>query len=119
MVKICTSKYGYHSVLGYYEGPELKFVGKVRSGFVPHTRRDVYKRFEALKIDKCPLVNLPEKRRTMWALTANEMKECRWLKPVTVAQFEFVEWTPKNHLRHSKFVALREDKEASDVIRES
>jgi len=47
------------------------------------------------------------------------MKECRWLKPVTVAQFEFVEWTPKNHLRHSKFVALREDKKASDVIRES
>jgi len=47
------------------------------------------------------------------------MKECRWLNPVTVAQFEFVEWPPKNHLRHSKFVALREDKKASDVIRES
>jgi bifunctional non-homologous end joining protein LigD len=46
------------------------------------------------------------------------MEECRWLKPVTVGQFEFVEWTPENHLRHSKFVALRDDKKASDVRRE-
>ena len=36
-------------IVGYYEGPALKFVGKVRNGFVPHTRRNVYKRFDALK----------------------------------------------------------------------
>jgi bifunctional non-homologous end joining protein LigD len=34
------------------------------------------------------------------------MKECRWLKPVLVGQFEFVEWTPDNHLRHASFVTL-------------
>ena len=39
-------------------------------------------------------------------------------KPVLVGQFEFVEWTPDNHLRHSRFVALREDKPAQDVRRE-
>ena len=33
-------------------------------------------------------------------------------------QFEFVEWTPDNHLRHSRFVALREDKKPRDVVRE-
>jgi ATP-dependent DNA ligase len=43
------------------------------------------------------------------------MKECRWLKPVLVGQFEFVEWTPDNHLRHSRFMGLREDKIASEV----
>jgi hypothetical protein len=48
--------------------------------------------------------NLPEKRRTMWALTAPEMKECRWLKPHLVAQIEFTEWTPDGHLRHAIFV---------------
>jgi bifunctional non-homologous end joining protein LigD len=37
------------------------------------------------------------------------MEECRWLKPVLVGQFEFTEWTPDNHLRHSLLVALRED----------
>jgi bifunctional non-homologous end joining protein LigD len=46
------------------------------------------------------------------------MAECQWLKPVLVGQFEFLEWTGDNHLRHSKFVDLREDKKATDVVRE-
>ena len=46
------------------------------------------------------------------------MTECRWLKPVLVGQFEFLEWTGDNHLRHSKFIALREDKSAKAVVRE-
>jgi ATP-dependent DNA ligase len=44
----------------------------------------------------------------MWALTKEEMKNCLWLKPELVARIEFAEWTPDAHLRHSKFVALRE-----------
>ena len=43
---------------------------------------------------------------------------CRWLKPVLVGQFEFVEWTADAHLRHSRFVALREDKKATEIGRE-
>ena len=35
-----------------------------------------------------------------------------------VAQIEFTEWTPDGHLRHSKFVGVREDKGARDVARE-
>jgi ATP-dependent DNA ligase len=46
------------------------------------------------------------------------MAECQWLKPVLVGQFEFLEWTGENHLRHSKFIALREDKPAKEVSRE-
>ena len=46
------------------------------------------------------------------------MAECVFLKPVLVGQFEFLEWTADDYLRHSKFVALREDKEARDVARE-
>lgn len=37
------------------------------------------------------------------------MKECRWLRPALVGQFEFVEWTSDLHLRHTRFIALRED----------
>ena len=44
------------------------------------------------------------------------MKE--WLKPVLVAQFDFVESTPDNHLRHSSFIALRDDRDAREVRRE-
>jgi ATP-dependent DNA ligase len=47
-----------------------------------------------------------------------EEKSGRWLKPVIVGQFEFVEWTTENHLRHTSFIALREDKKAKDVRRE-
>jgi bifunctional non-homologous end joining protein LigD len=47
------------------------------------------------------------------------MKECRWLKPVLVAQFEFVEWTSDLHLRHTRFIGLRDDKKAKDVVQEA
>ena len=33
-------------------------------------------------------------------------------------EIEFAEWTPDGHLRHSKFVALREDKVPREVVRE-
>jgi bifunctional non-homologous end joining protein LigD len=46
------------------------------------------------------------------------MAECEWLQPVLVGQFEFLEWTADNQMRHSKFVSLREDKAAKDVGRE-
>jgi ATP-dependent DNA ligase len=46
------------------------------------------------------------------------MKDCRWLKPLLVGEFDFVEWTPDNHLRHSRFIALRDDLDARAVRRE-
>src|SRR4030095_13463439 len=104
-------------IVGCYNGTELKFVAKVRHGFVPRLRREVFQRFAGLEIEKCPFTNLPEKRRTMWALTAEEMKECRWLKRLLVAQVEFTEWTPDGHLRHSSFAGLRDDKEARQIRR--
>ena len=75
-------------------------------------------RFNELEIATCPFANLPEPKRTQWALTKEEMKNCVWLKPQLVAQIEFTEWTPDGHLRHSKFVGLREDKAARGVVRE-
>jgi ATP-dependent DNA ligase len=103
--------------LSYYERDKLIYAAKVRNGFVPQVRRDVAQRFKGLEIPGCPFANLPEKKRTMWALTKEEMKNCRWLKPELVAQIEFAEWTPDGHLRHSRFVSLREDKKASEVVR--
>ncbi len=102
-------------IVGYYEGDKLYYVGKVRNGFVPQVRREVHRKFKGLESETCPFANLPEKKRTMWALTREEMKNCQWLKPELVAQIEFAEWTPDNHLRHSKFIGLREDKEAWKV----
>jgi bifunctional non-homologous end joining protein LigD len=105
-------------IVGYYDGGKLLYAAKVRNGFVPQLRREVASRLKGLEIDTCPFANLPEKKRTQWALTKEEMNNCVWLRPELVAQIEFTEWTPDGHLRHSKFVGLREDKEARDVVRE-
>jgi bifunctional non-homologous end joining protein LigD len=64
-------------------------------------------------------VNLPEKKRTVHSVTREEMKNCVRVKPELVAWIEFGEWTPDGHLRHSKFIGLRDDKEPREVLRES
>jgi ATP-dependent DNA ligase len=106
-------------IVGYYQDTTLLYAAKVRNGFVPYLCREVATRLKGLEIDTCPFSNLPERKRTQWALTKEDMKNCRWLRPELVAQIEFAEWTLDGHLRHSKFVGLREDdKEGCSVIRE-
>src|SRR5262249_57990005 len=90
---------------------KLLYAAKVRNGFVPHLRREVANRLKGLEVSACPFANLPERKRTQWTLTKEEMKNCVWIKPELVVQIEFVEWTPDGHLRHSKFIGLREDKD--------
>lgn len=108
-------------LVGYYEGRKLIFNAKVKNGFVPRVRQELYKNFQALETPRCPFANLPEPKnaRRGEALTAEVMKKCRWLKPVLVAQIEFTEWTAANHLRHSRFGGLRDDKDPHEVVRES
>jgi bifunctional non-homologous end joining protein LigD len=103
-------------IVGYYEGDSLLYAAKVRNGFVPRVRREIAQKFAGLEENSCPFVNLPEKRRTQWALTREEMKNCVWLKPELIAQVEFVEWTPDKHLRAAKFVGLRDDKDAREIV---
>jgi ATP-dependent DNA ligase len=104
-------------IFGYFDGKRLMYAGRTRNGFTPTTRGGLAKRFRGLGIEECPFANLPEQHTGRWGqgLTRAKMAACRWLKPMLVGQFEFVEWTPDNHLRHSKFIALREDKKASEV----
>lgn len=107
-------------VIGYYDSGRLMYASRTRNGFTPALRQQLFKKFRPLEIPDCPFVNLPEARSGRWGvgLTKEKMADCRWLKPVLVGQFEFVEWTDDNHLRHTRFVALREDKSARDVKRE-
>ena len=105
-------------IVGHYHENELHFVSKVRNGFVPRLRREVFTELKPLETAECPFVNLPEKKRTQWALTREEMKNCRWVRPKLVAQVEFTEWTPDGHLRSAAFVGLREDKNPREVARE-
>lgn len=107
-------------VIGFYKGKDLYFSARVRAGFVPATRRDVFKLIGHLKTEKCPFVNLPEKSagRFGQGLTAEKMKECIWVIPKVVVRIEFLEWTGADKLRHTKFIGVRQDKDAKKVIRE-
>jgi ATP-dependent DNA ligase len=61
------------------------------------------------EIPACPFANLPEARPGRWGegLTVDKMKECVWVRPELLAEVEFVEWTPEGHLRHPRFVGMR------------
>jgi bifunctional non-homologous end joining protein LigD len=107
-------------VFGVYEGGKLLYVARTRNGFTPSTRAALFKKFKGLEINECPFANLPEPRGGRWGqgLTKAKMADCQWLRPKLVAQIEFLEWTGENHLRHSKFVGLRDDKTPTEVRRE-
>jgi ATP-dependent DNA ligase len=107
-------------VIGYYEGDWLIYAARTRSGFTPASRAELFRKIKPLEITECPFANLPEKKAGRWGagLTAAKMVECRWLKPQSVGQFEFVEWTSDGRLRHSKFVGLRDDKKVKNIGRD-
>jgi bifunctional non-homologous end joining protein LigD len=100
-------------VLGYLEGDRLMYAARTRSGFTPAVREQLHQRFRGLETPECPFANLPEARAGRWGEGSQRIRvrTCRWQKPVIVAEFEFVEWTPD---RHSRFVGLRAEKKHSE-----
>ena len=97
------------------------YAARTRTGFSPASRVALFSKFQELEIPDCLFANLPEPQSGHWGqgLTEAKMKNCRWLKPVLVGEFEFVQWTRDKHLRHSRFLGLRDDKKAKDVVKES
>src|SRR5215469_13639403 len=113
--------HGFDSlIVGYYQGKDLMYVARVRNGFVPASRRQVFEKIRHLVSPTMPFANLPDTHKSRWGdeLTAEKMKECVWLRPQAVAQIEFLEWTAGDRLRHSKFAGLREDKNPRSVVKE-
>ncbi|MBA3883300.1 MAG: ATP-dependent DNA ligase [Chthoniobacterales bacterium] len=97
------------------------FVAKVNNGFVPRLREEIFVKLKTLQVPGCPFANLPEKKgaRRGDALTAEKMKECRWLKVNAVCRVSFVEWTDAGNLRHATFVAMRDDSDPREIVRET
>jgi bifunctional non-homologous end joining protein LigD len=95
-------------LMGYYEGDELVYAGRVGTGFTTQFMADLRERLEKLKVDKSTFPSIPrsEVDRTV-----------RWVKPQLVAQVQFTEWTGDRVMRHPSFQGLREDKPAKQVTR--
>ncbi len=94
-------------LVGHFEDGRLHYAGKVGTGFDHHTLRTLGERLRELARDEPPFVDVhPIPRGT------------RWVKPELVAQIAFTEWTRDGRLRHPRYLGLRDDKPARDVVRE-
>ena len=99
---------GFRSLLlAASDGRKLTYVGKVGTGFNARLIEDLMERMQPLEIDKAP-AEVPRADR----------KGAHWIKPKLVAEIAFAEFTDDGILRHPSFIALREDKPASEVVRE-
>jgi hypothetical protein len=85
-------------------------------------RREAAAKLKGLDIDTCPFANLPERKRTQWALTREEMKNCitvYGLSPSWLCTSSSGNGRQTVNLRHSKFIDMRDNKDPIDVVRET
>ena len=115
-------KYFGALLVGFYEGKKLKYAGRVGTGFSEKLLSALFSKLklDKIRVQKCPFYNLPAVGRSRWdqGLTAAEMRRCHWVKPTMVCQIKFTEWTRDDRLRQPVFRGIREDKKASEVVRE-
>lgn len=96
-------------VLGVYDGGKLEHVGRVGTGFTGAVAGDLFKRLDRMRITASPFAG---------TLTPEEARQARYVRPELVAEVEFRAWTADGHLRHASFRGLREDKAATEIVRE-
>lgn len=94
-------------LVGYYENGRLRYAGKVGTGFDRETLRELGARMRELEQESSPF----EPFKPVPPGT-------HWVRPELVAQVGFAEWTRDGRLRHPRYIGIREDKPASEVVRE-
>jgi bifunctional non-homologous end joining protein LigD len=107
-------------LVGYYAGRKLHFAGKVRAGFTPRARAEIFRAISPDVVAGCPFANLPMETTSHWGegITREDMTKLRWVRPRVVVEVSFVEWTRDGLLRHAEFVSIRLDKKPEQVRRE-
>ncbi|HWE15428.1 MAG TPA: non-homologous end-joining DNA ligase [Solirubrobacteraceae bacterium] len=95
-------------LVGYYDDGRLRYAGKVGTGFDRATLHTLGRRLNGLRSDQAPFADAGAIRE----------RGVTWVRPELVAQLAFTEWTSAGRLRHPRFLGLREDKPAREVVRE-
>jgi bifunctional non-homologous end joining protein LigD len=93
-------------LLGTWEDGRLVYRGRVGSGFSDAAFRRITDRMT------------PRRATPFAAVPASVARTARWIAPELVAEVEFAEFTDDGHVRHARFLGLREDKPARAVTRE-
>ncbi len=97
-------------LLGYYDPPgELRYAGRVGTGFSDHQLLELRSRLDRLTRAARPVETLPK---------GAVVKDVHWTEPKLVAEVRYAGWTADAVLRHAAFLGLREDKEAREVVRD-
>ncbi|MCX2182117.1 non-homologous end-joining DNA ligase [Streptomyces sp. SKN60] len=94
-------------LLGYYQDGRLRYAGKVGTGYDTATLRGLRRRLDGLERQRSPFADAEVRGRA-----------AHWVRPELVAQVAFTEWTAAGLLRHPRYLGLRDDKAARDVVRE-
>jgi ATP-dependent DNA ligase len=95
-------------LVGYFQGGDLLFAGKVGTGFDARLLRDLRSRLDGIEVSSPPFTKgtgLPRK--------------AHWVRPEVVVQVSFIEWTKYDKLRHPRLIGVRYDKEPREVVRET
>jgi len=95
-------------LLGYYQRGQLRYAGKVGTGYDDATLRGLGRRLASLKTKVSPFTHPEQIQRN----------SITWVKPTLVAEVGFTEWTGDGKLRHPRYLGLRSDKQARGVVRE-
>lgn len=94
-------------LVGYFDGDDLVFAGKLGTGFDTALLLELRRRLDAIAIPAPPFTRATGLPRA-----------AHWVRPEVVVQVAFMEWTGGGKLRHPRFIGLRDDKAARDVVRE-
>lgn len=95
-------------LLGYYEADELRYAGRVGTGWNDEESIKLRQILDDRATSECPFQSV----------TVEGRRNAKWVKPELVCEVEFTEWTPDGHLRHPSYKGLRKDKDARDVVRD-
>ncbi|UYQ94507.1 DNA ligase D [Chitinophaga horti] len=102
-------------LVGVYEGKQLRYTGKIGTGFNTQQQKEMMQLFKPLIVKKVPFTETPDVNKPSRFRPNPPHATVTWLKPELVCEVSYTEITSDGVMRHPSFEGMREDKKASSV----